>query len=323
MNINQSSTQVVEAPAAEQTAGAKLTTRTKLAALAWGLILLVSIPQIIYRLFVPALPGDPVTPYWLALVQVAVLTLLLAVTWVWPTVKPLRGFILALIAYLVGVSLIIPFIGASTAWSEWKQGASWGVRLVASTLEMHLVLIVLMTLTLIGSGIGRRELFLVRGNPSAPAQPTRLLAGGSGKESVPWNRVARNFLLIFIIISGVVLWVQLRPDLSQISQALIFLPAIIIAAAINAFGEEFEFRSVPLARLAPVFGPGQAILMAAALFGLMHYFGNPGGLPGVLMAGYLGWWAAKSMIDTRGFVWAFSLHFLGDIIVYAFWAMSI
>jgi membrane protease YdiL (CAAX protease family) len=323
MNTNQSSTQTVEAPAAEQTTGAKLTTRAKLIALSWSAILIVSIPQIIYRLFVPRVPGELTNPIWLALVQVVVLTVLWLVTWIWSTAKPLRGFVLALLAYSIGLFLIVPFMLESAAWSNWKEGTSWGVWLVADRLLVYLVLVVLMALTLIGSGIGRRELFLVRGDPSAPAKPSRFLAGGSGKESVPWNLVARGFLPIFTIITVIILGLLHRPNLSHISQALIYIPAILIAAAITAFAEEFGFRSVPLARLGPVVGPGQAILMAAGLFGLLHYFGDPGGPPGVLLAGYLGWWAAKSMIDTRGFVWAFSLHFLGDIIVYTFLAMSI
>jgi hypothetical protein len=323
MNTNQSSTQTVETPAAEQTAGAKLTTRAKLIAFSWGAILIVSIPQIIYRLFVPRLPGELTNPIWLALVQVVVLTVLWLVTWIWSTVKALRGFFLSLLAYFVGLFLIFPFMLESAAWSNWTQGVSWGGVLVAGRLLVHLVPVVLMALTLIGSGIGRRELFLTRGNPRAPAQPSRFLAGGSGKKSVPWNRVALSFIPIYTIIATIVLGIQLRPDLNQISQALIYLPAIIIAAAINAFAEEFEMRSVPLARLEPVVRSGQAIFMTAVMWGLLHYFGNPGGLPGVLMVVYLGWWAAKSMIDTRGLVWAFSLHFIGDIIIYAFWAMSV
>jgi membrane protease YdiL (CAAX protease family) len=173
---------------------------------------------------------------------------------------------------------------------------------------------------MIGSGIGRRELFLVRGNPSAPGQPSRLLPGILN-EPKPWNRVVRQWLPYYVIIVGIVLVLQVRPNVSQISQALIFLPAIVVAAAINAFGEEFEFRSVLLARLEPVLGPQSAILMASVVFGLMHYFGAPGGPFGVVLAGYLGWIAAKSMIETRGFVWAFLIHFIGDFIIYCFWAM--
>jgi membrane protease YdiL (CAAX protease family) len=239
---------------------------------------------------------------------------------VWPTVKPLGGFALALLAFKVGDSLILPLILESAAWSDWVQQASWGVWLVAM-LGIRLIIVALMALTLIGSGIGRRELFLVRGDPSAPGQPTRLLLDIL-KEPKPWSRVVREWLPFYGIILLVVVGIQVRPDVSQVLRAVIFLPAIVIGAVINAFVEEFEFRSMPLARLEPVLGPQQAILMASGLFGLRHYFGTPGGPFGVLLAAYLGWISAKSMIETRGFVWAFSIHFLGDVIIYAFWAMS-
>ena len=307
MNTIQSSTQEVEAPPA------------KLTALAWGAILIVSTPTIILRLVVRDVPAEPLVPYWLAWAIVVVLAVLWAVTWVWPAVKPLRGFVLAVLAFSVGYLFILPFVYMSAAWSNWVQQASWGVALVVMQVVDHVSLVPLMALTLIGSGIGRRELFLVRGNPSAPAQPTRLLPGL--KESRPWNRVARQFLPFFVIILVIVLGIQMRPDVNQISRALVFLPAVVIAAAINALAEEFEFRSVLMARLEPVLGPRQAIMITTALFGLLHYFGAPSGPFGVLLAGYLGWVAAKSMIETRGIVWAFSLHFLADFIIYAFAAM--
>jgi len=293
--------------------------RAELTALAWGTILFVSAPQILLALLGRGVPEGPLGLDWLEWARVVVLAGLWAVTWVWPTVKPLRGFLLALLAFWVGALLIQPFVFDRAAWSNWMQQASWGIWLVADRLEERLILVALMALTLIGSGIGRRELFLVRGNPSAPAQPSRLHLL---KESTPWNRVARGWLPYYVAIAVIVLGIQIRPDLSQISRALIFLPAVVIAAAINAFAEEFMFRSMVLARLGPVLGPRQAIWMAAGLFGLMHYFGWPGGPIGVLLNVYLGWWAAKSMIETRGFVWAFSLHFLGDVIIYAFLAMS-
>ena len=309
MTTNQPSTEPVESPG------------TELTALAWGAILISTVPTIILRLFVRSMPADPLTPFWLAWAQVVVLVVLGTVTWVWPTVKPLRGFALALLAYFLGIFLILPFLVESAAWSNWVQQDSWGVRLVAGRLGTHLVPVALMALTLIGSGIGRRELFLVRGNPSAPGQPTRLLLGIL-KEPKPWNRVVREWLPFYAIILLIVVGIQVRPDVSQVLRAVISLPAIVIGAVTNAFVEEFEFRSMPLARLEPVLGPRQAILMASGLFGLRHYFGTPGGPFGVLLAAYLGWIAAKSMIETRGFVWAFSIHFVGNVIVYAFWAMS-
>jgi len=70
-----------------------------------------------------------------------------------------------------------------------------------------------------------------------------------------------------------------------------------------------------LAHLEPVLGPRQAILMTSVMFGLGHYFGAPSGPLGVLLATFLGWIAAKSMIETRGLVWAFLVRFVGDFII--------
>lgn len=309
MNADQASTEAVEAP------------RTGLTALAWGTVLLLSTPQIILNLFGQDVPGGPLGLTWLEWGQLAVLAALWVGAWVWPAARPLRGFALALLAYFAWLLVIHPLVVESAAWSRWVEQDSWGLRLVADRLGTHVLPVALMALTLIGSGIGRRELFLVRGDPRAPGRPTRLLLGIL-KEPKPWNRVVREWLPFFVIIAAIVLGIQIRPNLSQITRALITLPAIVVGAAINAFGEEFEFRSMPLARLEPVLGAQQAILIAATLFGLLHYFGAPGGPFGVLLAWYLGWIAAKSMIETRGFVWGFTIHFAGDCIIYFFWAMA-
>ena len=44
-----------------------------------------------------------------------------------------------------------------------------------------------------------------------------------------------------------------------------------------------------LARLAPVVGAGQALLVTSATFGIGHWFGHPSGASGVLMAGFAGY----------------------------------
>jgi membrane protease YdiL (CAAX protease family) len=174
-----------------------------------------------------------------------------------------------------------------------------------------------MALSLIGSGIGRKELFLVRGNPGASCQPSPLLFS---KKPEPWPRFARNFLIIFSIILVTTLAFQLRPKAGQILQVLIYSPAIILTSLINAFGEEFRFRWVLMARVLPVLGEKQAIAITSIFFGLAHYFGNPGGIVGVLLSAYVGYIVAKSIVETRGSVWALLIHFLGDFIIYSAWA---
>jgi membrane protease YdiL (CAAX protease family) len=291
---------------------------SKLSVFAWVAMLIVGMPTIILRLLIRDIPPEPITPVWMAWTQLAILVVFLAVTWIWPTFKPLRGFILALVAFWVGSLFIEPCVYNGTAWSTWIEPASWGIWLIA-TFGTRLFTVALMALTLIGSGIGRRELFLVRGNPNAPCQPSRLLFM---KEPEPWNRFARNFLLIVVIIMVIVVGIQVGPDVTRFSNLLIYLPAIVVAAAINAFAEEFELRSMLLSRLQPVLGSQQSMLISAVLFGLLHYFGWPSGAIGVLLAGYFGWIAAKSMIETRGFMLAFFIHFVGDFIIYSIWAMA-
>ncbi|NUQ25067.1 MAG: hypothetical protein HUU34_14055 [Saprospiraceae bacterium] len=56
-------------------------------------------------------------------------------------------------------------------------------------------------------------------------------------------------------------------------------------------------------------------LWSAAIFGGIYYFGTPGGPLGLLMAGFLGWLLAKSLVETRGFGWAWSIHFLQDVVI--------
>ncbi|MFT6005009.1 MAG: hypothetical protein ACI8UQ_002153, partial [Bacteroidia bacterium] len=47
----------------------------------------------------------------------------------------------------------------------------------------------------------------------------------------------------------------------------------------------------------------------------VHYFGTPGGIIGVIVAGFLGWFLAKSILETKGFFWAWFIHFLQDVVI--------
>jgi hypothetical protein len=69
-------------------------------------------------------------------------------------------------------------------------------------------------------------------------------------------------------------------------------------------------------------GGRQALLLMAAYFGLGHYYGVPYGIIGVIMAGFLGWILGKSMLETRGFFWAWFIHFWQDVLIFAFLAIG-
>jgi membrane protease YdiL (CAAX protease family) len=55
--------------------------------------------------------------------------------------------------------------------------------------------------------------------------------------------------------------------------------------------------------------------MSALIFGVIHYFGMPGKIPGMLMAGFMGWLLTFAIIQTSGIFWAWSIHFAQDVII--------
>ena len=59
------------------------------------------------------------------------------------------------------------------------------------------------------------------------------------------------------------------------------------------------------------------ILISGILFGIPHYFGMPKGLLGVLMAGFLGWLLAISVLETHGLFLAWAVHFVQDVVIIA------
>ncbi len=112
----------------------------------------------------------------------------------------------------------------------------------------------------------------------------------------------------------------MRPAFVALPNLISMLPAIILFAATNALGEEIIYRLALLAPMANLAPTGQAMIMSATYFGLAHYYGIPSGSLGVVMAGFLGWLACRSVVDTKGVAWAFILHFVQDI--WIFWFMA-
>jgi len=43
---------------------------------------------------------------------------------------------------------------------------------------------------------------------------------------------------------------------------------------------------------------------------------------GVILAAFLGWILGKSMLETRGLFWAWFIHFLQDVLIFAFLAIG-
>jgi membrane protease YdiL (CAAX protease family) len=165
----------------------------------------------------------------------------------------------------------------------------------------------------------RSKFFLVKGQLDAPIQPVWWLGIGLGKS---W----RTFGWIFAIVAGLVVLIPtvlgLRFSSVILQRALLLLPAMILFAAINAFNEEIYFRASLLSTLPAVVGKNHALWMNMVLFGLNHYlYGSPPGVIGSLMTGFLAWLLGKSILETKGLWWAWLMHFVPDVVIFASYAI--
>jgi membrane protease YdiL (CAAX protease family) len=244
-------------------------------------------------------------PPWLDVANLAVLLLLIAIASTGAAWRPLRGYFLALLAFAAG-GMIADHIAATLVLGR-------VARMFANT-SLELIACALLALTLVGSGLTRRDVFLAKGDMAAPA---RLPWG-----TTSWRRFGPVLTLAFAGGLAIQLTLTLHPDMHMLGRALVALPLAIAFSVVNAVQEEFRFRAVFLARLLPAVGMTHALFVSSLLFGLEHWYGHPGGPSGVVLAGFAGYMWARSMVETRGSAWAWLIHGFQDVVIFSFLIMA-
>lgn len=280
---------------------------------AWVVMLAVSIlPDVIWFELTEAIPT------WLYPVKVAFAVVLLMSTLIWPTLNPLRS--------LAGVVFVL----LSLDWGvrEFYSLLRWEAWLVGSDRFIHDMLVVQgprFTLALLMTGFlwfltrNRHDFFLALGKLDAAANPIPLIMTRPSSWRIlgPFLSIAlAGGLTVFMVLFG-------NPIVAAlVVKALPLLPFVFLFAAMNAYGEEMIYRASFLAALENVVGSRYALLITATFFGIMHYFGMPYGMLGVVMSALVGWLMGKAMLETRGFFWAWCIHFCLDVAVFFFIAMG-
>ena len=280
--------------------------------MAWGAVIMSTVPEIIWQE-----TGHQIT-FWFTIVE-SLLIFAAALLAIWiPSLRGVVRFLIAIALLNLAWDSISPTLAGLSSVRAVTDNSSWGARLFLSR-TFTLSGAVLVSFTLIGSGITRRDLFLCVGNPSAPAQPIPFLGL---RRSVPWSSLGPAFILVFAVFLAPYLYLTVHPNFSVSDRIVRTFPWSLAVATLNAASEEFQFRCVLLAHLRENFSSEEMVLLTAVFFGLGHYYGQPSGPLGVLMAGVAGWIWARSMIDTRGSVWAFLIHMVQDIVIFTFLAVG-
>ena len=156
-------------------------------------------------------------------------------------------------------------------------------------------------------------LFFSYGNLSASAEPVFWFGIGPDRT---WIFVGLYLCIIITLGTLSFVYFQFRRLKVKFSEILPYIGWVVLFSLTNSFSEEAIFR---LGVISPLFGiidPSSLILVSAIIFGLAHFGGMPHGLIGMLMAGFLGWFLAKSVIETEGIFWAWLIHFIQDVVIY-------
>lgn len=282
--------------------------RPLLRVVAWTAVLASFLPRIIWE------ESGHRPTLWVPAAESFSVALLALVLFAFPRLRGLTRFLLAIALVHLGWGVVAPAIGETASIRTWANHATWGLR-EFTVRTFTLTGALLGAVTLIGSGLTRRDLYLRVGNLAAPAQPIRFLGI---RKPIPWTRFGPALIFVFAAVLAPFLYLTVYPNFWAGSRAVQFFPAIVAVAAMNAASEEFQFRCLLLAHLRDAFSPAENVVLVAVFFGLGHYFGQPSGPVGVAMAGFAGWIWARSMIETGGWVWALIVHFLQDILILGF-----
>lgn len=271
---------------------------------AWAMVLALTVPEIILRAFMH------LDTSWMLPARIGLLATLMALTFVWPLIRPLRGLVLM---FLVIYGVEGWFFGTLLPQSQFYAdvfGSNTNLAFFGERL-MRIGATLVVLLVLLAMGLKRQDFFLTVGNLKAVAEPERW---GVPRKPETWPGFGGRYALIIIILFLLFMVPALQPSLSNLSVGLVLFAAL--CALMNAFAEEFLYRSALLPQVLPLFGKGASLILVAAWFGIGHYFSVPTGITGVILTTIGGWIFAKGMVETRGMGWPLFLHFVSDFTIY-------
>jgi hypothetical protein len=287
--------------------------QSPLIAAAWGVTLLVSgMPNILLK----ELAGMPTE--WLLWAKLGLLVALIAASLAWAQIRPLRPFFI-IIAALYLLEYASSWAGGTPLWQGWFGGGSGPFRqTMLSNQLLRLAVSLPMVVVLLLVKKKPSAFFLVKGKTDAIAEPIPwLMSSPHSWSRLGWILAAciSGGTLTFLVVAGM-------PSLAVLAQAVPLLPFVVLFAVMNAFSEELNYRAGFLSALEGPVGKYPSLLMTAAFFGIGHFYGVPYGIVGVVLATVLGWFLGKSMLETRGFAWAWFIHFLQDVLIFTFMAIG-
>jgi membrane protease YdiL (CAAX protease family) len=182
-------------------------------------------------------------------------------------------------------------------------------------INYQLLLLGFAMLSMISSYIldsGSFKSILSLGNISAIGEELKILGIKKGDS---WLKTGISLSIVISLVTGVFMFFQLQGQSIDYSQLKAGIVWILLFSLTNSFSEEIIYRVGINAPLANLLSPNKIFLISGVLFGIAHFKGMPNGVTGVVLAGLLGYVLSKSVYETNGIFWAWTIHFLQDVII--------
>ena len=252
--------------------------------------------------------------------KLALLLVFLCATRAARSLRPLFGYAVGLSALFAALNLT--GLARDTAWFQLRFNHP-GIGFFAGyaavfVLDLAVAGAVLAALWLLFRR--REEFYFAGGDFRAPIVPVPWLGI---RRPEPWRPFVPIFAGAAALCVAVPTLLGLRPSGEALSRALPLLPAVLLFAAVNAFTEEVYFRASFLSTLAGPVGRAHALPITVVFFGLAHWLhGSPPGLLGAAMTGFLAFLLGKAMLETKGLLAPWFIHFVPDVVIFASYALA-
>lgn len=206
-------------------------------------------------------------------------------------------FIIVMSVTIIFIAMILPFEGV-------KKMLSY---------ELILLILTLILLSISWRTNRRRPEILQWGDIQAKGKRNRIFLI---KEGHSWLKTGIGATISITTVTTLFMVMGMSYMNKNFSPQLLLsnLHWIILLSLLNAFGEEVIYRVIPYEISRNNLKPYPYI--SGIFFGLAHFWGNPGGPVGVIISGLLGYFLARSVVETRGVFWAMLIHFLQDLVIF-------
>jgi membrane protease YdiL (CAAX protease family) len=150
------------------------------------------------------------------------------------------------------------------------------------------------------------------GNVSAMGEELKIFGIKKGDS---WLKTGLSLSIVITLVTAIFMYFQLKGqniDYGLLKKGLFW---IVLFSSTNSFSEEIIYRVGINGPLADLLSPNTIFLISGIIFGIAHIQGVPNGVIGLVLAGLLGYVLSKSVYETNGLFWAWTIHFLQDVII--------